>query len=89
MGVGLEKSNVIKRTNIKNISLGSNKFLNTCYAFLDTSKYLEEQEVKDIIENLISEGAKSIVVSEAFGVDDPSNEEFVMKYSKIPMYCWP
>ena len=84
MGVGLEKSNVIKRTNIKNISLGSNKFLNTCYAFLDTSKYLEEQEVKDIIENLISEGAKSIVVSEAFGVDDPSNEEFVMKYSKIP-----
>src|SRR6185437_2342624 len=55
MGVGLEKSNVIKRTNIKNI-----------------------------IENLISEGAKSIVVSEAFGVDDPSNEEFVMKYSKIP-----
>ena len=29
MGVGLEKSNVIKRTNIKNISLGSNKFLNT------------------------------------------------------------
>jgi N-methylhydantoinase A len=84
MGVGLEKSNIIKRTNVKNILLGSNKFLNTCYAFLDTSNYLEEQEVKDIIENLISEGAKSIVVSEAFGVDDPSNEEFVMKCSKIP-----
>ena len=48
MGVGLEKSNVIKRTNIKNISLGSNKFLNTCYAFLDTSKYLEESDVKNI-----------------------------------------
>jgi len=84
MGVGLEKSNVIKRTHIKDISLSSNKFLKTCYAFLDTSKYLEESEVKKSIDNLVAEGAQSIVVSEAFGVDDPSNEIFVMKNSKLP-----
>ena len=84
MGVGLEKSNVIKRTNIKDIPLSSDKFLQTCYAFLDTSKYLEESDVKKSIENLVSDGAKSIVVSEAFGVDDPSNELFVMKHSKLP-----
>ena len=40
--------------------------------------------LKISIENLISDGAQSIVVSEAFGVDDPSNEIFVMKYSKLP-----
>jgi N-methylhydantoinase A len=84
MGVGLEKSNVIKRTNIKDIPLGSDKFLKTCYAFLDTSKYLEESDVKKSIENLVSDGAQSIVVSEAFGVDDPSNEIFVMRHSKLP-----
>ena len=84
MGVGLEKTNVIKRTNIKDIPLGSNKFLKTCYAFLDTSKYLEEPDVKKSIENLVSDGAQSIVVSEAFGVDDPSNEIFVMRHSKLP-----
>jgi N-methylhydantoinase A/oxoprolinase/acetone carboxylase beta subunit len=84
MGVGLEKSNVIKRTYIKNIPLSSNKFLKTCYAFLDTSKYLEELDIKKSIENLVSEGAQSIVVSEAFGVDDPSNEIFVMGNSKLP-----
>ena len=33
---------------------------------------------------MVSEGAQSIVVSEAFGVDDPSNELFVMKTFKIP-----
>ena len=33
---------------------------------------------------MVSEGAQSIVVSEAFGVDDPSNELFVMKHSKLP-----
>jgi len=84
MGVGLEKSNIIKRTHIKNIPLTSNKFLKTCYVFLDTSKYLKEIDIKNSIENLVSEGAQSIVASEAFGVDDPSNEIFVMDNSKLP-----
>src|SRR3712207_9100822 len=44
MGVGLEKSNVVKRTNIKDIELSLNKHLHTCYRFLDTSKYLEKDE---------------------------------------------
>src|SRR5216117_1391450 len=45
MGVGLEKSNVIKRTNVKNVQLAPNKYLHTCYRFLDTSKYLDDKEV--------------------------------------------
>lgn len=84
MGVGMEKTNVVKRTHIKDISLNSNKFLKTCYTFLDTSKYLEGPGIVKSIENLVSDGAQSIVVSEAFGVDDPSNELFVMKHSKLP-----
>src|SRR5687767_12068181 len=44
MGVGLEKSNVIKRTNVKNVELAPNKYLHTCYRFLDTSKYLRSEE---------------------------------------------
>src|SRR6266508_6724697 len=46
MGVGLEKSNVIKRTNIKDVNLAPNKYLHTCYRFLDTSKYLEDKEIE-------------------------------------------
>ena len=83
MGVGLEKSNIIKRTNIKDIPLNT-KSLETCYTFLDTSKYLEESDVKSAVEHLVLEGAQSIIVSEAFGVDDPSNELFVIKHSKLP-----
>lgn len=84
MGVGLEKSHVVKRTHIKDIQLNSNKFLKTCYTFLDTSKYIEEPDVKKSIEYLVSDGAQSIVVSEAYGVDDPSNELFVMQHSPLP-----
>ncbi len=84
MGVGLEKSNVIKRTNIKDVKLAPNKYLQTCYRFLDTSKYLEEKEVEQAIDELKKEGAEVIVVSEAYSVDDPSNERFVMDKSDIP-----
>src|ERR671915_1054526 len=62
MGVGLEKSNVVKRTNIKNIELSLNKHLHTCYRFLDTSKYLEKNKVISAISALKQEGAKVLVV---------------------------
>lgn len=84
MGVGLEKSNVIKRTNVKDVELAPNKYLHTCYRFLDTSKYLEDRQVKDAISELKQEGAEVVVVSEAYGVDDPSNEQFVMQKADMP-----
>jgi N-methylhydantoinase A len=46
IGVGMEKTSVVRRTHIKDISLNSNKFLRTCYAFIDTSKYLKEPGIK-------------------------------------------
>lgn len=84
MGVGLEKSNVIKRTNVKDVELAPNKYLHTSYRFLDTSKYLEDVQVEQTIAGLKQEGAEVIVVSEAYGVDDPSNELFVMQKSDMP-----
>ncbi|HEX6283038.1 MAG TPA: hydantoinase/oxoprolinase family protein [Nitrososphaera sp.] len=84
MGVGMEKSNVIKRTNIKGVKLAPNKYLHTCYRFVDTSKYLEDKEIVQAIDELKKEGAEVIVVSEAYSVDDPSNERFVMDRSDIP-----
>src|SRR5215510_2856950 len=68
MGVGLERSNVIKRTNVKDVALAPNKYLHTCYRFLDTSKYLDDDEVVQVIGELKKEGAEVLVVSEAYGV---------------------
>ena len=85
MGVGLEKSNVIKRTNIKNVELSLHKYLYTCYRFIDTSQYLNINQIISTIAILKKEGAEVLVVSEAYGVDDPSNEKYVMKYSDIPI----
>jgi N-methylhydantoinase A/oxoprolinase/acetone carboxylase beta subunit len=51
---------------------------------LDTSKYLEHDKVRSTISQLKQEGAQVLVVSEAYGIDDPSNEKFVVDNSDIP-----
>jgi N-methylhydantoinase A/oxoprolinase/acetone carboxylase beta subunit len=82
MGVGLERSDVVKRTNVKGVRL-SGKYMQTFYRFLDTSHFLTEEQVDGTIKELRKDGAEVIVVSEAYGVDDPSNEAFVMKRARV------
>jgi N-methylhydantoinase A len=84
MGVSLEKNDIVKRTNLGNVRLGPNKYLKTCYRFLDTSKFLDKREISQIINELKEEGARVLIVSEAYGVDDPSNELYVMEKSDLP-----
>ncbi|MDH3361436.1 MAG: methylhydantoinase [Nitrosopumilus sp.] len=79
MGVGPEKKDVIKRTNLQDTKINSEQDIKICHTFLDTSHLISEEEVKDAIQDLKNKGAKVIVATESFGVDDPSNELFVMK----------
>ncbi|MFQ5440157.1 MAG: hydantoinase/oxoprolinase family protein [Nitrosopumilaceae archaeon] len=80
MGVGPSKKDVIKRTNLQELSGGS-KDISALHEFLDTSHLITEDEVKGAINKLKTQGAQVIVATEAFGVDDPSNELFVMNTS--------
>lgn len=87
MGVAPEKGEVIKRTNLHDAKFNSDQSLKTEHVFLDTSHLISESEVRLAIDDLKDKGAQVIVATEAFGVDDPSNEMFVMKSAmsnKIP-----
>lgn len=87
MGVGPEKGDVIKRTNLQDAKFNSDQSLKTEHVFLDTSHLISESEVKQAIDDLKDRGVQVVVATEAFGVDDPSNEMFVMKNAlsnKIP-----
>ena len=81
MGVGPSKKDVIKRTNLQDSSINTNQDIKTVHEFLDTSHLISEEEVTDAISRLREKGAQVIVATEAFGVDDPSNELFVMNSS--------
>tara|TARA_Y100000758_G_scaffold46723_1_gene30025 strand:- start:207 stop:2324 length:2118 start_codon:yes stop_codon:yes gene_type:complete len=78
MGVGPTKKDVIKRTDLSDPKTNSNDDLKTSHRFLDTSELISENQVKEVIQELKDDGARVIVATEAFGVDDPSNEKFVM-----------
>jgi N-methylhydantoinase A/oxoprolinase/acetone carboxylase beta subunit len=87
MGVTPEKGNIVKRTSLLDAKFNSDQSLKTEHVFLDTSHLITESEVQNVINNLKNKGAQVIVATEAFAVDDPSNEMFVMKNAisnKIP-----
>ncbi|MGE5402127.1 MAG: hydantoinase/oxoprolinase family protein [Ignavibacteriales bacterium] len=82
MGKGIEGFRAKKETNLDHIELGPGKYLKTRYQFLDTSIPLTETRVEDAINGLLKNGAEVIVASEAFGVDDLTNEKFVVSIAQ-------
>ncbi|MEJ5262546.1 MAG: hydantoinase/oxoprolinase family protein [Ignavibacterium sp.] len=82
MAKGVEAIRAKSEMNLKNIELSPGKFLQTRFRFLNTSKPLTKELIRKNIEELLSEGAEVIVASEAFGVDDTSNEDLVIEVAE-------
>lgn len=78
MGKGLEGKIAKKESNPNNIELAPGKFLQTKFSYIDLSIKNWKDSVPGIIKKLLNEGAEVIVATEAFGVDNPSNEEFIV-----------
>lgn len=81
LGKGFEALLAKKESNPKNIELSPGKFLQTRFRFIDTGNQSWEATIPRLIDEMVNEGAQVIVVSEAFGVDDPTNEDLVANIS--------
>ncbi|MFN0037889.1 MAG: hydantoinase/oxoprolinase family protein [Burkholderiales bacterium] len=66
------------QSNIREIELAPGRLLLPSHRFLTTDN-LDEASVRAHLEALRGEGAEVVVASSAFGVDDQSGEELVMK----------
>ncbi|MBZ0201101.1 MAG: hydantoinase [Ignavibacteriaceae bacterium] len=77
MGKGFEGKVARKESNPKNIELSPEKFLNTKFRFINLDDANWKSLVEPTLEELKAEGAEVFVASEAFGVDDIINEEYV------------
>lgn len=77
MATGFDATSARKETNIGDIELAPNKFLHSKTVFVD-SKQVSEQTIDEALKTLVQDGAQVIAASEAFSVDDPTNELFVM-----------
>ncbi len=77
MGTGLDARSAKSETEIGNLELAESKYLQSEHTFID-SKELAEDLINEAITKLAGNGAEVIVASEAYSVDDPANEKFVM-----------
>lgn len=82
MGKGLKGRLAKRETNPNDIELAPDKFLHTSHTFLDLKESLSKERVRDAINQVTQNGINIIVASEAFGVDDPSNEQFVVEVAR-------
>lgn len=83
MGSGIEAGRAEKVSNIGNIPLALGKELKTVFTFLETADAKADAgEVEAKIKELQAGGAEVIVATEAYGVDDPENEAFVVNMAR-------
>ena len=83
MGSGLEAQRAATVSDIGNIPLALGKELKTIFTFVETDDAPSiADEISRRIDELKSKGADVIVATEAFGVDDPTNEAFVIKTAR-------
>lgn len=86
MGSGLEGKSAKKEANILDIPLADGKFLHTFNTYIDT-RQLSDDNIRAAIETLREQGAEVIVASEAYSVDDPTNELRVMAVAAEMGFC--
>lgn len=73
MGSGLDGLSARSESNPGDIELAPGKYLKTFHTYLD-SKDLRDLQIETAIDDLVKQGAEVIVASEAYSVDDPTNE---------------
>ncbi|WP_461218091.1 hydantoinase/oxoprolinase family protein [Lapidilactobacillus salsurivasis] len=78
MGTGFDGKGAQKETQVPPIELAPKKYLSTKSQFLDSAK-LTDQSISETIESLKDDDSEVIVASEAYSVDDPTNELRVIK----------
>lgn len=87
MATGIDARGAKGETNVESIELAPGKFLKSCHTFED-SKTLTDETIAAAIQSLQAQGAEVIVASEAFSVDDPTNELRVMDAAGgMGLYC--
>lgn len=83
LGSGLEAARAQVVSNIGNIPLALGKQLKTVFTFVETDDAQSSaDEISAKIDELKSNGADVIVATEAYSVDDPTNEKFVVKTAR-------
>ena len=79
MAKGVDRSRARKETDLGVIEIGDSKYLDTLSYFIDTSSGLDDEVLEEIFNSFKRQGISVIVASEAFSIDNPGNELYVIE----------
>jgi N-methylhydantoinase A len=83
MGKGFEIFRIKQETNVKNIELAPGKFLKVDHMFFNSDEVKSNPAIiDDALDSLHKKDINVIVASEAYSVDDPTNEKKVLEIGK-------
>ncbi len=83
MGSGLESGRAKTASDVGDIPLAPGKALRTLHDYVETEDAPSAAaEIREKLAGLKERGAEVIVATESFGVDDATNESFVMKLAR-------
>lgn len=82
MGTGIDAATARNGTKTDDIELAQGKYLKLYNTFVD-SKKLTDDVIEESIHKLKAKGAQVIVASEAYSVDDPTNELRVLEKANL------
>ncbi len=80
MASGLGRRRARSQTRLGDMELAPGRFLHTYHVFLDTTNGLTEEQIAKAVDQLLEQGAKVIVASAAFSVEDPQYEDMVIAH---------
>ncbi len=78
VSTGIDARSAKSESNTGDIELAQNKFLQTSHTFID-SKVLSNETIDEAINTLEADGAKVIVATETYSVENPTNELKIAK----------
>lgn len=81
MGTGFDARGARKETEVGSIELAPGKYLKTEHTFLDSAQ-LENDQIETAIHDLVGKQCEVIVASEAYSVDNPTNEMRVIEAAR-------
>lgn len=82
MAAGMGKRRARSQTRIGDIELAPGRFLHTHHVFMDVTRGATMEDAAQPIRELLEMGARVIVASCAFSVEDPQYEELVASYCR-------
>lgn len=82
MGSGAQGMRARREARLGTVQLGPGAALETVFRFLDVANGFDAARARELVQELVAEGARAVVAAEPFSVDRPENEQAVVRIAE-------